>query len=82
MINIFLSLLAEMLFSVPSRRCARDPEFLERATDIIEAQVEVTELMGAEIYVYMTIEGESAVARVDPSSTAEAGRANRNCIQC
>ena len=50
-----------------------DPEFLEKATDIIEAQVEVTELMGAEIYVYMTIEGESAIARVDPSSTAEAG---------
>ena len=51
-----------------------EPEFLERSEEsIIEAQVEITELMGNEIYLYLTIEGTSCVARVDPSSTAEAG---------
>ncbi len=29
--------------------------------------------MGNEIYIYLNIEGTSAIARVDPSSTAEAG---------
>ena len=51
-----------------------EPEFLERSEEsIIEAQVEITELMGNEIYIYLNIEGTSAIARVDPSSTAEAG---------
>ena len=51
-----------------------EPEFLERSEEsIIEAQVEITELMGNEIYLYLNIEGTSAVARVDPSSTAESG---------
>ena len=52
-----------------------EPEFLERAVPeaIIDAGVEITELMGNEIYLYLTIEGTSCVARVDPSSVAEAG---------
>ena len=51
-----------------------EPEFLERSEEsIIEADVEITELMGNEIYLYLTIEGASCVARVDPSSVAEAG---------
>ena len=51
-----------------------EPEFLERSEEsIIQAQVEITELMGNEIYIYLNIEGTSAIARVDPSSTAEAG---------
>ena len=51
-----------------------EPEFLEKSEEsVIEAQVEITELMGNEIYLYLTIEGTSCVARVDPSSTAEAG---------
>ena len=51
-----------------------EPEFLERSEEsVIEAQVEISELMGNEIYIYLNIEGTSAIARVDPSSTAEAG---------
>ena len=51
-----------------------EPEFLERSEEsIIEAGVEITELMGNEIYIYLNIEGTSCVARVDPSSMAEAG---------
>ncbi len=40
---------------------------------VVEAKVEVTELMGAEIYLYLTIEGSSFVARVAPESTAKPG---------
>ncbi len=40
---------------------------------IIEANVEVTELMGAEIYLYVNCEGASLVARVEPTSKAHAG---------
>ncbi len=51
-----------------------EPEFLERAeSGIVEANVDVTELMGAEIYLYLNIVGQPIIARVEPSSTAEAG---------
>lgn len=51
-----------------------EPEFLKKATDgIVEADVEVTELMGAETYLYLNCEGVSLTARVDPSSTAKSG---------
>ena len=51
-----------------------EPEFLERSEEsIIEANVEITELMGNEIYLHLNIENTPCVARVDPSSVAEAG---------
>ena len=40
---------------------------------VIEAKVEVTELMGAETYLYMNCEGQNLNARVDPYSTAKPG---------
>ncbi len=40
---------------------------------IIEAAVEVTELMGAEIYLYLTVEETNLIARVSSRSTARAG---------
>ncbi len=40
---------------------------------IVEADVEVTELMGAETYLYMNCEGQSINARVDPTNTARPG---------
>ncbi|MDR0992674.1 MAG: sn-glycerol-3-phosphate ABC transporter ATP-binding protein UgpC [Ruminococcus sp.] len=39
-------------------------------TGIVEAEVEITELMGAETYLYLTCEGIPLTARVDPRSTA------------
>jgi multiple sugar transport system ATP-binding protein len=39
-------------------------------TGIVEAEVEITELMGAETYLYLTCEGTPLTARVDPRSTA------------
>ena len=40
---------------------------------IVEANVEVTELMGAETYLYMNCEGQTINARVAPTNTAKPG---------
>ena len=40
---------------------------------IVEAEVEVVELMGSETLLYLNIEGSSFVAKVDPRSTAKVG---------
>ena len=40
---------------------------------IVEANVEVTELMGAETYLYMDCEGQAINARVAPTNTAKPG---------
>ncbi|MFT3951758.1 MAG: sn-glycerol-3-phosphate ABC transporter ATP-binding protein UgpC [Oscillospiraceae bacterium] len=52
--------------------CIHDEEmFLSNAkTGIIEATVEVTEMMGAETYLYLTCENIPLTARVSPRSTA------------
>ena len=51
-----------------------EPELLAKAAGgIVEADVEVTELMGAETYLYLNCEGVSLTARVDPASTAKSG---------
>jgi len=51
-----------------------EPEFLSKATDgIVEADIEVTELMGAETYLYLNCEGNPITARVEPTSTARTG---------
>ena len=52
--------------------CIHDEEmFLSTAkTGIIDANVEVTEMMGAETYLYLNCEGIPLTARVSPRSTA------------
>ncbi len=51
-----------------------EPELMATYSDgIIEANVEVTELMGAETYLYMNCEGQPLNARVNPASTAKPG---------
>ncbi len=48
-----------------------DSDSLEKFADyIVNADVEVTELMGAETYLYLVIDGINFVARVRPDSTA------------
>ena len=47
---------------------------LEKFSDgIVEANVEVTELMGAEKYLYTVCEGQNINGRVAPTSTAHPG---------
>jgi len=43
------------------------------ADGLVDADVELTELMGAETYLYLKVEGTSMVARVNPRSTAKHG---------
>ncbi|WP_085831943.1 ABC transporter ATP-binding protein [Clostridium merdae] len=51
-----------------------EPSFLAKSPDsLATADVEVTELMGAEIYLYLSCEGNSITARVDPASSAKPG---------
>lgn len=51
-----------------------EPIFLESSPEsIILANVEVTELLGAEVYLYMVINGQNMTARVDPRSKAKPG---------
>ena len=37
----------------------------------VAAHVDVTEMMGAETYLYVTVEGNSFIARVNPRTTAK-----------
>jgi len=41
--------------------------------NIIEAEVEVTELLGAEVFLYLQVAGQPVTARVNPRSTAKSG---------
>lgn len=43
------------------------------STGIVDCNVDVTELMGAETYLYLTCEGISLTARVDPRTPTRAG---------
>jgi len=48
--------------------------FISQAPDaIINCEVEVTELLGAEVYLYLTCAGQQLTARVNPRSTAKSG---------
>ena len=63
-----------VVFGIRPENVHDEPEFLAKATEgIVEADVEVTELMGAETYLYLSCEGNSVTARVDPTSTAKTG---------
>jgi len=55
--------------------CIHDePMYLSSmAENVISADVEVTELMGAEIYLYLIVEDQSMIARVSSRSQARAG---------
>lgn len=47
---------------------------------VIDANVEVTELMGAETYLYLDVEGSKFTAKVAPTSTAQADDKIKICI--
>ena len=51
-----------------------EPRYLETLADSkCVADVEVTELMGAETFLYLNIQGHAFTARVEPTSTARPG---------
>lgn len=51
-----------------------DPEFLEKnAKSVIKASVEVSELMGSEVYLYLDYVGNRMTARVAPTTKSRTG---------
>ena len=51
-----------------------EPEFMEKHSDChLTATVEVSEMMGAEIYLYLEYKGKKMTARVAPTSKAKSG---------
>ncbi len=50
-----------------------EESLVKYASGSITADVEVTELMGAETYLYLKSAGQSITARVEPTSTAQTG---------
>ena len=40
---------------------------------VLDAKIEVYELLGAEVFLYFDIEGANVTARVDPRTTARTG---------
>ncbi|MGN0984182.1 MAG: ABC transporter ATP-binding protein [Gemmiger sp.] len=51
-----------------------EPEFMAKHPDArLDTEVEVSELMGAEIYLYLTYKGQNLMARVAPTSKARRG---------
>ena len=51
-----------------------EPEFMAKHTDCqLDAQVDVSEMMGAEIYLYLEYKGNKMTARVAPTSKSRRG---------
>ena len=72
----------QVVFGIRPEDVHDEPEMLEKWSDAIaEAEVEVTELMGAEIYLYLNCEGNAVTARVDPASKAKAGDKAKICFK-
>ncbi|MBE6738100.1 MAG: sn-glycerol-3-phosphate ABC transporter ATP-binding protein UgpC [Ruminococcaceae bacterium] len=66
----------EVRFGIRPEHIHDEPEFLNAIADgngIITANVDVTELMGAETYLYVNVNGAPLTARVAPTSTAKPG---------
>ena len=64
----------EIIMGIRPEHIHDEDMYLSTMTDgIIEAKVEVTELMGAETYLYLSCEGNNFTARVDPSTLAKSG---------
>ena len=64
----------EVVLGVRPENVHDEADFLAKVTEgIIETDVDVTELMGAEIYLYLNCAGVNITARVDPSSKAKSG---------
>ncbi len=63
----------EVVMGIRPENIHDEPAFLDSAKTIVEAVVEVTEMLGAEVFLYLKCAGESITARVNPRTTAKAG---------
>lgn len=64
----------EIILGVRPESIHDEEMYLSNATTgVIDAYVDLTEMMGAEIYLYLTCQGNALTARVSPRSTARIG---------
>lgn len=64
----------EVIMGIRPENIDEDPEFLEKHKDaVLDAKVEVTELMGSETYIYLSKGKANITARVAGTSQAKAG---------
>ena len=61
----------EVIMGIRPENVHDEPQYLASATTgVVKCNVEITELMGAEVYLYLECEGSKITARVSPKSTA------------
>ena len=71
----------EVIMGIRPEHVHNEPELIEKHPDsIVETDVEVSELMGAETYIYTNCEGQSINGRVSPKSTARPGDKIKICL--
>lgn len=70
----------EVAFGIRPEHVHDEPEEIAKSNCLFEANVDVTELMGAEIYLYVNIGGVPVTARVEPTSTAKPGDNIKICF--
>lgn len=64
----------DVIFGIRPENVYDDAEYIaSHSNGVVEANVDVTELMGAEIYLYLSIAGIPLTARVEPTSKAKPG---------
>ncbi len=64
----------DVVFGIRPEDVHDEADFIEKAGGAhVTCAVEVTELMGAETYLYLKCEGSDVTARVEPTSTAKSG---------
>ena len=64
----------EIILGIRPESIHDEEMYLSNATTgVVDAYVEITEMMGAETYLYLLCEGNSLTARVSPRSTARPG---------
>ena len=50
-----------------------DPEVVAKSSSVLDAKIEVYELLGAEVFLYFTTNGSNMTARVNPKTDARTG---------
>ena len=70
----------EVIFGIRPEHVHDEPDEIAKAPMLFDANVDVTELMGAEIYLYVNIADQSITARVEPTSTAKVGDNIKICF--
>ena len=64
----------EVIMGIRPEDIYDDPAFISSVPDCCsKVNIELVEMMGAETYLYLNIEGNAVTARVEPTSTAKSG---------